>query len=235
MALQSNNFLRGKIGNLIYYSRSGKYFVKVAPERVNQSAATKNRSRNFGLGASLCKTLRQLLTSVLPDPKNRSMQSRFSGAFSKWLGTSNINELRPLRPLPFVTGFSFVPDTSMAERFRVPLQIETENGGTVKVLLPAFVPVKAIHAPVRTTRVDMLITVAAAELRSAQSLGSSSQTVHIEYTNSLQPALELLFPVATLPGSVVVVAAALRYQLPNGKQELRPAFLPASVMDAWYV
>lgn len=234
MALQSNNFFRGKMEHLIFYSRNGKYFVKTAPEKVQQTVATKKRSANFGLSSAAGKTLRFLLQPVLPFPKDRLMQVRFSGALSKWLGTKEIGDLLPQSPLPFVSGFNFNPETDMAERFRVQLEIEQQIDGAVRIVLPAFVPVHSIHAPAQTATVDLLLTVAACNLYPAKAAGSGTHSLRIAYNSTPQPEQEWLFPVAATPGSIILVVATLLYTLQNGKQELRPAFLPATVLKAWY-
>ncbi|MGF6848238.1 hypothetical protein QFZ51_003473 [Chitinophaga sp. W3I9] len=40
----------GKLGNLIGYRRNGSYFVRSMPEEVKQTTATRQSSRNFGVG-----------------------------------------------------------------------------------------------------------------------------------------------------------------------------------------
>jgi hypothetical protein len=56
---------------------------------VKQPAATKIRSGNFGIAARAGKTLRSGLIPSMPNATDQSMQNSFSGAISKWLGTSN--------------------------------------------------------------------------------------------------------------------------------------------------
>lgn len=74
MALQSATFLSGKIDKVVFYKRSGTYIARAIAAEVKQSAATKQRSKNFGIAASAGKTLRSLLLPVLPFPKDKRMQ-----------------------------------------------------------------------------------------------------------------------------------------------------------------
>ncbi|HLP39772.1 hypothetical protein [Lacibacter sp.] len=235
MAFQTSAFLKGKLGNIVFYTRNGRHIARSVPDKVRQTDATKQRSKNFGIASAAGKPLRGLLAPVLPFPKDRSMQVRFSGVLAKWLALQQVHELVPQRPLPFVTGFCFNPATSITERVRIPFRIETQDASGVRIIVPAFVPVKSISAPAHTTLVDVHFSVASCNLLKAAATGSSIQSIRIPYTSSLQPEQELFFPVAAVPGSVVLVAASVIYTLQNGKQELRPAFLPSAVIDAWYL
>ncbi len=87
MAKVTDVFVSGSLGNIIFYRRMGTQCARSRALHVKQSAATKTRSANFGIAARAGKTLRSGLMSSIPNVTDRSMQSRFSGAISKWLGT----------------------------------------------------------------------------------------------------------------------------------------------------
>jgi hypothetical protein len=87
MAKVTDVFLNGTIGNVVFYRRMGTQCARSRPLDVKQSAATKIRSANFGIAARAGKVLRSGLTASMPNATDRSMQSRFSGAIAKRLGT----------------------------------------------------------------------------------------------------------------------------------------------------
>ena len=85
----------GKIGKVVFYKRGGKDLVRKAPRKGNRTAAMKTRSRNFGLASGATKTLRTLLYKFIPNPTNKSMQSRFTGAVAQWIGGRGIKDIKP--------------------------------------------------------------------------------------------------------------------------------------------
>ncbi len=123
MAKVTDVFLNGTVGNLVFYRRMGTNCARVKASHIEQSAATKIRSVNFGIAARAGKALRGGLTSCMPLATDRSMQSRFSGAIAKWLGQSAIDELPPTDAVPFVSSLEFTKGQPVSERFKVPLTI----------------------------------------------------------------------------------------------------------------
>lgn len=234
MAVQTATFLKGKINNVIFYQIGNTHAARSAPAAVRQTEATKVRSRNFGLASSAGRTLRSLLLPVLPFPKDKKMQSRFSGAIAQWLAQNNAADLQPQPSIPFVTGFSFNDATSFAERCKLSLTVTQRSSNEIEILLPAFVPTAVVSAPAHTVMVEFIITVASCGLTNAVAGGTVTHRIEIPYNNTEQSAQSLLFPVSTAPGSLLITAAALRYTLANGEVENRSAFLPASVVEGRY-
>jgi len=135
MAKVTDVFLNGTIGNVAFYRRMGTQCAPSRPLHVKQSAATKIRSGNFGIAARAGKTLRSGLTPSMPNATDRSMQSRFSGAIAKWLGTSGIGELPATDAVPYISALEFT------------------------VSIDAFIPSKQISTPAGTGLVTLVISV----------------------------------------------------------------------------
>jgi hypothetical protein len=55
------------------------------------------------------------------------MQSRFSGAIAKWLGTSGIDELPAIDTVPYISGLEFTKEQPVRQRFKVPLTISVSQ------------------------------------------------------------------------------------------------------------
>jgi hypothetical protein len=235
MALQTANYISGKMGNIIFYERSGRFFAKSMPAKVSQTVATKTRSVNFGIASATGKTLRHLLLPVLPFPKDRKMQNRFAGVIAKWLQLSSIAALQPRDDVPFVNHFDFNESTGFAERFKVSISVTQPSANLIEVHIPAFRPDDAITTPANTTTVEFVVTAAACSLKDGLSSGSFTAKLNIPYNHKLTGAQILSLQVPTDKGTVVITAASLSYILAGQKKSISRRFMPASVIDARYL
>lgn len=234
MATQMATYLRGKMNNIIFYNVSGKSFARAMPVQVRQTAATKKRSTNFGIAQRAGAILRSLLQQVLPFPKDKDMQRRFSGSISQWLALGNINVLPPQAGLAYISHFSFNPATDIAERLRVPLGVTRPSAQWLQVELPAFIPRQAIAAPAGTATVQLLVKAAAVNLHSLVGGCSDAVLVSISYGNELQPAQVIDLPMDTAAGDLVLTVMRMRFLDAAGVEDQRPAFMPSAVIDARY-
>ena len=234
MALQLKTFIRGRINNVVFLERAGTYMARSLPDKVNLSAATKVCNGNFGMASTCGKNLRGLLQPVLPNPKDRIMQVKFSGAIAEWLGSGNTALLPPTNAVPFVQEYSFNKETSIAERWKLRLTVEQPEANVIALQVPAFVPTQCITAPAHTVMIECTITTAGSLLRDDSPTGSHTVTITIPYNNTPVDAQVITLPVSSPAGTLLVTAVALRYRLANGGYCSKPAFLPASVIDARY-
>jgi hypothetical protein len=205
---------------------------------VKQSEATKIRSVNFGIAARAGKTLRSGLTPSMPNATDRSMQNRFSGAISKWLGTSGIDELPSTDAVPYINALEFTKEQPVRQRFKVPLSISIPQANLVNVSIDTFIPSEQIVAPAGTGLVTLVISVAGCTLKTGEPTGSETHTIDIPYNDSTVAAQVLEFQVNMRPGSLVVTAARLiykRFEYNTWVEMKKEAFVPAGVIDARYV
>jgi len=236
MARIDDVFVSGTFGNIVFYRRMGKACARMKRTDIKQTEATKKRGVNFGIAATAGKALRMGLTPTMPNPRDRSMQSRFSGAIAKWLGTKEVGTLSACDPIPFISSYSFTTDDCFRERCKVPFGISTSEGG-VEVTLAAFVPLKNISAPAGTLAVKLVIAVAGCRLATGVFTGGSSQTIDIPYDNLEIPAQTLRFDVPGDKGNMIVTAARLIYTgTKNGHPRIieKKGFNPAGVINALY-
>jgi hypothetical protein len=237
MAIVNDVFVSGTVGNLVLYRRMGKSCSRIKPLHVKQSAATKIRGLNFGIAARAGSGLRRGLTAVMPLPTDRSMQSRFSGAIARWLGLSNVEELPPCEPVPYLSTFQFTEGATFRERFRVPVTVSKPQDGVLTVGIDAFIPALHIAAPAGTVSVTLVVAVAGCLLKSGWATGSQTHTLLIPFNDTEIPAQLLEFHVPTPGGSLTVTAARLIYhEVKNGQPTHmeNPAFMPVGVIQARY-
>ncbi|MDE3185677.1 MAG: hypothetical protein KGM16_19875 [Bacteroidota bacterium] len=236
MARIDDVFVSGTFGNIVFYRRMGKACARMKRSGIKQTVATKKRGVNFGIAARAGKALRMGLRPCMPNPTDRSMQSRFSGAIARWLGTKEVDGLAPSNPIPFVSSYSFTMEDSFIDRCKVPFGISTSESG-VEVSLAAFVPLKYISVPAGTLAVKLVIAVAGCRLATGVFTSGSSQTIHIPYDNLEIPAQTLRFDVPGDKGNLIVTAARLIYTgIKNGDPCIidKKGFNPAGVINAVY-
>jgi hypothetical protein len=238
MAKVTDVFLNGSVGNVVFYRRMGTNCARSRALHVKQSAATKIRSANFGIAARAGKTLRSGLTPSMPNATDRSMQSRFSGAIAKWLGTSGIDELPSADTVPYISALEFTKEQPVRERFKVPLTISVPQANVLTVSIDAFIPSKQIVAPAGTGLVTLVISVAGCLLKTGEPTGSETHAIDIPYNDSTVAAQVLEFHVNTPSQSLVVTAARLiynRFEYNSWVNMNKEAFVPAGMINARYV
>jgi hypothetical protein len=184
----------------------GKPRARIKRDHIKQTMATKKRGINFGIAARAGKGLRKGLAPAMPNPTDRSVQSRFSGAIAKWLRQSDVDKLQPCDNVPFLSSFPFSNEDTFRERFKVPVAVSTTANG-IRINIGSFIPSINIAAPAGTLSVRLFIAVAAAKLATGIPSGWQTQSIEIPFNNVEVPAQVLDFVVPTVAGTIVVTAA----------------------------
>jgi len=232
MAKQTEIYLNGKIDNLVFYSAWGQKLVRSMPARLKQTTNTRARSRNFGFAATAGKILRSHLEPVLPFPKDKKMQSLFSGAISRWLGLSDLANLASQTP-EGLTGFSFNPQIAFTDRCKIPFII-TRKADELQIALPNFIPAQVFAAPAGTQQVELSFCLAGCSLQEVTNGHAHTKKILLPFDQQLQPAQNLALPVAMQQGNLLVLGAAVRFINEQGQADTRPGFLPAGIIWAAY-
>ena len=218
MALQLKTFVSGRINNVVFFERAGTYMARSLPDRVRLSAATKVCNGNFGTASTCGKNLREMLQPLLPFPRDRIMQVKFSGAIAQWLSSGNTALLPPTNAVPFVEVFQFNRDTSIAERWKLRLIVKQPDAHLIAVQIPAFVPTQCIAAPAHTKMIECTITTAGCLLKDGAPTGSHTVTIAIAYSNTPVEAQVITLPVPAPAGTLLVTAVCVA--VPDGGREV---------------
>ena len=238
MARVTDVFMSGTIGNIVLYRRMDKNCARIKREGIQQTAATKMRSENFGIASRVSSHLRKGLYAVIPAPTNRSMQSRFSGAIAKWLRLCDVDTLPSCDVAPYITGFQFTDGDTFKERFRVPVNVSKSGSNFITVSVDDFVPVKKVWAPTGTVMLELVIAVSGCMLKTGIPVGSGVQRIQVPYNENAIAAQSLQFKIPLPAGSLVITAAWLQYFVLKNNRISRsenPAFMPAGVINARYI
>lgn len=238
MARVTDVFMSGTIGNIVLYRRMDKNCARIKREGIQQTAATKIRSENFGIASRVASQLRKGLYAVIPAPTDRSMQSRFSGAIAKWLRLSDPDTLPSCDEVPYINEFQFTNGDSFSERFRVPMSVSKAETNLITVSVNDFVPVKKVFAPADTVMIELVVAVSACMLKTGIPVGGGVQRIQVPYNENTIAAQALQFKIPLPAGSFVITAAWLQYFVLKNNRISRSensAFMPAGILNAKYI
>ncbi len=238
MARVTDVFMSGTVGNIVLYRRMDKNCARIKREGIQQTAATKIRSENFGIASRVSSNLRKGLYAVIPAPTDRSMQSRFSGAIAKWLRLSDVDTLPSCDMIPYINGFQFTNSDSVNDRFSVPVSVSQPEPNLITVSVNDFVPLKKILAPADTVMIELVIAVSACMLKTGISVGGGVQRIQVPYNENAITAQALHFKIPLPSGSIVITAAWVQYFVLKNNRISRSEnslFMPAGILNARYI
>jgi hypothetical protein len=222
MGTQSHIKLRATVANLIFYERLGEFYIRTKPQKVKQTKATRAKSKVFGAAVTIAKNIRICLAAIIPDTKDRDMQTRL-----------NIAMLAFLNRQQTLAGFEFNAASPLAARFKIKPKLIQTTPASCTIQLPAFNPVESITAPAYTKNV--LITVLAVFVNLQQKLvtGSEPVVLTIPYNNVTIPTQQItLLKNNNAAANMVLIAMGLKYNKTNVVTEYVPdaRWLPAGIM-----
>jgi hypothetical protein len=211
MAIQSNVYFVGRMGNVVGSTRMGTPYFRYQPERINQSEATKQSGITLGKASKIGAAFRGVFEPVLPQPKDRDMQNDFTGVIKKWLQTNPFEKPLPATVLPFIKDFNFNLRSLIRERLRLPLALKTDQQEQLVLRMSAFVPDQKIDAPAYTKTVNMYIIAATYSIASFSTVDRFQIALSIAYNHNIIPAQSFTIPYQLPSESVTLVLAALQY------------------------
>ena len=238
MAKITDVFVTGTMANIVLYRRMGTNCSRMKRPHIRQTEPTKIRGMNFGIAARAAKGLRSGLKTVMPNPTDRSMQSRFSGAIAKWLALQSASTLPSCSDAPYIGSFTFTNSATFKERFKVPVTISQPEADIITVSIDAFVPALNIAAPAGTVSVNCIITVVGCLLAVGGTTGSETHCFTFLYNDIVLPAQVFNFHVPMPKGSLTVTASRLIYLRAKNNELVavtEPDFIPADVINARYI
>jgi hypothetical protein len=226
----------GKVANVIGYQSYGKDRLRGMPKRVRQTKATKQSGRLFGRASKIGGVFRRQLLQMIPYPSDIQMQTRLSSAIYKWLKENAMALPFAADHLPFIEGYQFTEEGyTLAERFKLPLQITNPADGLLQINMPAFVPSQSITAPRETVSVECHFAAVNCLLDDPEKSDSSSTLLTFEYNNNPVAARTISLQLPTAAGSLLITAVSLKYLVAttNGLQpSALKGFMPAAIVSA---
>jgi hypothetical protein len=153
MARQDGNHpFVGRIGDLIYYKRNGKYFVRKAgnPSKEKIKTApefekTRNLNSEFGGCVKVGHDLREAIGSLLPNHSDKDITGRLVGLFSKVIkkgsGECGARMLELKKNRELIKDFQFHKDICFDKVFNEYIHYNTsDNRKEITLFVDAFNP-----------------------------------------------------------------------------------------------
>ncbi|HEY0356100.1 MAG TPA: hypothetical protein VGC29_07855, partial [Flavisolibacter sp.] len=137
MARQESIFVRGKLSNLIFYNFKGKPCVRMMPDRVRQTKATRQSAQVFGKAASMAKAIRLGLKPLYHDLDDPNLMQRLNGTMVQYLNTVDALGKGKQQELPYLEEFSFNKDHQLSKRLKIYPVVQFDSKGKMKLFFPA--------------------------------------------------------------------------------------------------
>ena len=239
MALQKEIFVSGKIGNVVFYKMRGKFFSRSAPEKVMQTPAMKVHANTFGRASGIGRVIRQQLLTIIPFPKDSSMQIRLVSPILAWLKESGESASLRVQKVSQIERFQFTLGTpDFITRWKTGLEINRTENDLLEIKIPAFIPIEMVTAPNNTISVKLKIAAGAIDPDSGEPSGKGSTDLLFNYDNT-PVAEQTIFLNLKMPvGSLVITGACLEYSVMeknNPVLNTNKSFMPAAIVKAMYI
>ena len=231
--------ISGKIGPVVacFIKANNSIRYRAHPRKYKTTTPVKKRRTTFGRASTWGRLFRKRLISILPFPKDKSMQGKFSGAMTKWITTTAITELQPVQQIPFLHGFQFNEATSLEARWKVDIEMVKNAEGNFILRIPSFIPKSQIVAPAGTVSVECRIAAAGFMLENNSETGRFEEITEFPLNDDVIAAREISLGINSQPGSMVICGIYLIYKI-SGKswktETDNPKFMPAGVVGAVY-
>lgn len=175
----------GKLENQVGYRRNGKYFIRAMPQKVQQTLATRQSAREFGIASRHAKLIRQSVGPLLDMTPDNTFVNRLNKALIG-AGKSRLQDIR---------GFRFNKHTAVSQFFceqpvsmpsgiwHIPAQKLPPRGNATHLHITAiavrisFIQQRILGSLARTVTIDLNEPFKGAEL--AINLPGSGTLLHI--------------------------------------------------------
>lgn len=120
----------GRLGNVIGYRRSGRYFLRSMQETVRQTTATRRASRDFGIASRKGKLIRRAVLSQLQVTHDGSLVNRLNKILIQ-TAKNNLQSLEGFRwnkHTGISTFFSQQPTIAANGMVKIPAQVISPTG-----------------------------------------------------------------------------------------------------------
>jgi len=221
----------------LIYKLFEKYYSRTLPAMVRQSADIQIRNTNFNIASKAGNILYNGLLPAVPFPKDRQMQSKFSAAIARWLQLQSIEDIHPQDEIPYIHNFQFNPHVIIGKIFSVEPTITKRGYNCLEISIPSFIPENCISAPINTISAEYKITVASCALKTGAPSGNYRHSTILTLNNAELPARVISLPVKQAPGTLIVVAAAITFNLFTEGKVIKcadPSFMPCTIIKAMY-
>lgn len=223
----------GKVGAVVLYERLGTPCMRSLADRVRQSKATKKAASLFGKAAGISRVLREGLTKILPDYKNRQVMYPLNRALQEWLTSSDLKGF--VTELPAFDELQFNAETNIQERLNAPVTIDWNKPKNITLRFPDDDLYKTIKSPAHTIGIYLELAVTGCKIADGHSTGSYFTSIKLTANSPTPSVIDLPFQLQS--SCLTIVVAALKYErIENRFTRIvkNKKWLPVGVIGACY-
>jgi len=230
MAIIKDNNLSGAVGNLVFYTRNGKNFVRTKPLRRKRKRGhlpTTNRSI-FGMvssnGTRMLKVLsRQLLFPFGLSSYNNTrgwMRNHYAANHEllQWDISARPNDMCQLNP-----------DADLRDMLFTSIFISDTGSGKLLVNIPAMNPRKDMKKmPAGTTQVNIKLAILYSAFEDSSPVQIAMEQYSFVYADTQLPAKDIIIGTNAPAGNLAIAVLAIEPVIPA--QRIPVAWLPAAII-----
>ena len=223
--------LEGAIGDISFYKRDGKYLARgkggVDGDRIKNDPAferTRENGSEFGRAGKAGKLLRNALRGVILNSKDSRMSSRLTKELLKAIqaDAENVRGERTLDggDVTLILGFEFNNNAKLGNTVFMPYATEVDRAaGTLKVTIPAFVPIDTVGYPSGATHAVFSLGGAEVDFTAEEFTSNVQKSAQVALTAEEQAEIVLTSNVTANTQKTLFMAFGVEfYQEVNGEK-----------------
>ena len=197
----------GTFDGMIYYKSGDEYLVRAKGKTGTQAEVAKQQAGILGKASGLSARIRAALKPIVFVSNPRAFMYRFNNAIQKWLRTGAHKQQEWIRQIPELQGFSLkVDDTT---KFGVAMDITRTDSGQLILHIPSFDSPNPIYPLPFSGRISFDIVAVSVSLDESPLTERFQTRVDIDYNGQYEPARQILLPVYSGPGRLVIVGLSI--------------------------
>lgn len=197
----------GTFDGMIYYKSGDEYLVRAKGKTGTQADVAKQQAGILGKASGLSARVRAALKPIVFVSNSRAFMYRFNNAIQKWLRSEGHKQPGWNKHIPELQGFSLKADDTT--KFGVAMDITRTDNGQIILHIPTFDSPNPIHPLPFNGRISFDIVAVSVSLEDSPVTERFQIRVDIDYNGQYEPGRQILLPVYSGTGRLVVVGLSI--------------------------
>lgn len=207
MPKQSGTELIGTFDGMIYYKSGNEYLVRAKGKTGKQADVAKQQAGILGKASKLSARIRSALKQIVFVTDTRSFMYRFNNVIQKWLREEKHKQQSWVKNIPGIQGFSLKADDY--SNFGVVMDVNRTDNGQLILNIPTFDSPNPIHPLPFNGLISFDFVAVSVTLDEPVVTERYHTRVDIHYNGQYEPGRQILLPVQSGPGRLVVVGLSI--------------------------
>jgi hypothetical protein len=199
--------------NLVHYKWNAIFTSHSKPMPFVPAADKTTYSKAFNISKRTGRNLWELLAPILPDSKNKELSHALEIALYQWMLNDPLSKSLPVDNVPFITGLQFNQEQTLQKTMNITVTANRNSDNAIELIIPALIPVKDISAPAKTASLTFKIMAATYNIEDGSETSGYLTELNTPYNDIQQLQQNIILPVTTKPGNLVVVALSIEYTI----------------------